>query len=67
MPSPNLASIVILGLFLNFFLESNGQFFYPNAASVNDFHVGDTLVVDLANPYGPARLLFLCTDEAVRR
>ena len=67
MFSQNLARIAIFGLFLTQAFEGNGQIFYPNATSVNDFHVGDTLVVDLVNPYGPARLLRYCSYEALRR
>ena len=67
MSSQNLARIAIFGLFVTQILESNGQIFYPNAASVNDFHVGDMLNVSLANPYGVASLLLYCNNESTCR
>lgn len=46
---------------------ANGQIFYPNAGSVSDFHVGDTLTVELLSYDVPSRLSLFCSNEARRK
>ena len=61
MSSLPLARITIISFFLAYLFQGNSQILYPNSASVNDFHVGDTLNVSLVNPYESARLLLYCS------
>ena len=67
MSSQDLARIAIFGLFLTHLVEGQSEILYPNLASVDDFHVGDTIIVDLVNSYGLARLLLYCSSESARR
>ncbi|KAL9037709.1 MAG: hypothetical protein Q9180_003569 [Flavoplaca navasiana] len=44
------------------------QIFYPNTGSINDFHAGDSLTVELTSPYDTSsRLSLFCSNEENRR
>lgn len=62
------AWLKLFSFFLALLFEAaSGQIFYPNAGSINDFRVGDKVIVSLVNPYASANLALYCSYKEIRR